>query len=158
MKNALLTLLAGLFMGIEPAHAEIWQAYQDDSQLCRLEYPSSLFSRGTVDDDEFLNFSTREGEASFRIKSVPNQENLTPEEIKAEFVRKTNSVLVYDRENDNFLVLAGFHGESLFYSKIALSEDRKQLCILHISYPSAMKRTLMTSSPECPGRFARRDI
>lgn len=154
MKNALLTLLAaGLLLGSEPAHAEVWQPFQDDARLCRLEYPSSLFQRESIDGDDFLNFSTREGEASFRIKSVSNKENLTPEEIKAEFVRMTNSVLVYDRENDDFLVLSGFHGESIFYSKIAFSEDRKQLCILHISYPSALKRAFNDIVPRMSRSF-----
>jgi hypothetical protein len=154
MKDAVLVVLAaGLLLGSEPAHAEIWQPYEDDSRLCRLEYPSSLFQRESIDDDDFLNFSTREGEASFRVKSIYNKENLTPEEIKAEFVRKTNSILIYDRENENFLVLSGFHGDNIFYSKIALSEDRKQLCILHISYSSAMKRAFNDIVPRMSRSF-----
>ena len=154
MKNAALILLAaGLLLGSEAAHAEIWQPYQDHSRLCRLEYPSSLFQRESIDDDDFLNFSTREGEASFRVKSVSNNENLTPQEIKAEFVRKTNSVLIYERGNDNFLVLSGFHGDDIYYSKIALSEDRKQLCILHISYPSTLKRAFNDIVPRMSRSF-----
>ena len=154
MKNAILmSLAAGLWLGGEPAHAEIWQPFQDDARQCRLEYPSSLFQREFIDDDEFLNFFTREGEASFRVKSVSNKENLTPEEIKSEFIRKTNSVLVYDRENDNFLVLSGFQGDSIFYSKIALSEDREQICILHISYPSTMKRAFNDIVPRMSRSF-----
>ena len=79
MKNAVLILLAaGLLLGSEAAHAEIWQPFQDDSRLCRLEYPSSFFQRRSIDDDDFLNFSTREGEASFRMKSVSNQRKFDP--------------------------------------------------------------------------------
>jgi hypothetical protein len=149
-------LAAGLSLGSAAAHAEIWQPYHDDTRKCRFEYPSSLFQRESVDDDDFMNFSTPDGEASFRIKSVANAENLTPEEIKAEFVRKTDSVLVYDRENDDFVVLSGFHGNDIFYSKIALSEDRKQLCILHISYPSAWKRAFNDIIPRMSRSFRAR--
>ena len=115
------------------------KSYQDVSRQCHLEYPSSIFMRGSVDEDDFLHFSNFGGDASFRIKSLPNEEILTPGKIKAEFVKKTHSILVYDQEKDDFLLLSGFQSENIFYSKIALSEDRKQLYVLHISYPISDK-------------------
>ncbi len=154
MKYAFHALLAaGLWFTTGAAYAETWQTYQDDSRLCRVEYPSSLFQRGSVDEDDFLRFSSRSGDASFRIATRPNEGDWTPEDIKAEFVKKTNSILVYDRENDNFLVLSGFRGDSIFYSKISLSEDRKQLCILHISYPSSEKQVFNDIVPRMSRSF-----
>ena len=154
MKHAFLALLgAGLLFSTGAACAETWQTYEDDSRLCRLEYPSSLFHRGSVDDDDFLKFFSRGGDATFRIATRANEGQWSPEDIKAEFVKNTNSILVYDRENENFLVLSGFRGDNVFYSKIALSEDRKQLCILHISYPSSEKQVFNDIVPRMSRSF-----
>ena len=55
-------------------------------------------------------------------------------------MKETEDTPVYDRLKDDYLVLSGFQGENIFYSKIALSEDRRKLCIMHISYPRSEKR------------------
>ena len=66
---------------------------------------------------------------------------MTPTEIKAEYIKKKGTKdLVYDRSKKDFLVLSGFNGEMIFYTKIALSSDNETICVMHISYPRKLKR------------------
>ncbi len=67
---------------------------------------------------------------------------MSPEKIRKEFVLKRDKKdLVYDRTNDQFLVLSGYRGANIFYTKIALSPDNKTICVLDIFYPSELKQT-----------------
>ena len=143
MRNAVLAFLAvPLFLTANGAYAETWQVYQEPSHQCHLEYPSSIFMRGTIDDHNFQTFANVVGDISIRIASRANDGNWTPAEIKAEFIKEKGDTLVYDRLKDDYLVLSGYQGDNIFYSKIALSEDRKNLCIMHLSYPTADKLEL----------------
>lgn len=158
MQNALPALLtAALFLSANAAHAEVWQIYHEASFQCHLEYPSTIFMKGSIDDDQFQTFANANGDITLRIASRPNEAQWTPEEIKAEFLTNSGDRLVYERLKDDYVVLSGFKDEDIFYSKIALSEDRKNLCIMHIYYPPADKQALddivkrMSQSFRAPG-------
>ena len=77
----------------------------------------------------------------FSVTALPNDENLTPKEIRKEYlVSRGTKDLVYQRTKSEFLVLSGFRGRNIFYTKIALSPDNETICVLHISYPRKAKR------------------
>jgi hypothetical protein len=122
-----------------PAHAESWANYKEDK--CRLKYPVSLFDPGGIDAENFQRFSGPNKDTYFRTIGLPNEEQLTPGEIRAEYIKEKGTTdLVYERTKRDFLVLSGYRGQNIFYTKIALSPDNETICVLHISYPRKAKR------------------
>ena len=122
-----------------PAHAESWAVYNEDK--CRLKYPISLFDQGGIDAENFQRFSGPNKDTYFRTIGLPNEEQLTPGEIRAEYIKKKGTTdLVYERTKSDFLVLSGYRGKNIFYTKIALSPDNETICVLHLSYPRKAKR------------------
>ena len=127
--------------GATPVVAETWAAYRDDTEKCRLVYPSSVFTISWIDEENFRRFSGPNEDTYFRILGLTNEDQLTPTDIKAEYIKKKGTKdLVYERTNMDFLVLSGFHGQNIFYTKIALSSDNDTICVLHFSYPRKAKR------------------
>jgi len=123
------------------AHAESWTRYQGGVDRCRLDYPSHLFDLGRMDSEKVQWFSGPDKNTYFRVSSISNEEQLTPREIRAEYVKeKGKADLVYERTKTDFLVLSGFRGSNIFYTKVALSPDNETVCVLHISYPRKAKR------------------
>ena len=142
MKYAVSVILL-IFAAVAPnlAHAESWAVYRDDTQKCRLMYASNVFARGGIDAENFQRFSGPNRDTYFRTMGLPNEEQLTPSEIRAEYIKKKGTTdLVYERTKRDFLVLSGYRGQNIFYTKIALSPDNETVCVLHISYPRKAKR------------------
>ena len=134
-------LLISVAFGTTPGFAETWAKFRDDTEKCRLVYPSSVFTTSSTDEENYQRFSGPEGDTYFRILALENEDHLTPAEIKAEYIKKKGTKdLVYDRSKKDFLVLSGFQGRLIFYTKIALSSDNETICVLHISYPRKAKR------------------
>jgi hypothetical protein len=48
--------------------------------------------------------------------------------------------ITYNRTKSSFLVLSGYRGRDIFYTKVAVSPDRRVACILDITYPRSLKR------------------
>lgn len=123
------------------ARAESWTRYKSDVHPCRLDYASSLFDLGAMDSENVQWFSGPDKNTYFRVSGVSNEEKLTPREIRAEYLKdKGEADLVYERTKTDFLVLSGFRGSNIFYTKIALSPGNETVCVLHISYPRKAKR------------------
>ena len=121
--------------------AESWADYKDGTQKCKLKYASSIFARGAIDSENFQRFSGPNKDTYFRVLGHPNEEQLTPGEIRAEYIKKKGTTdLVYERTTRDFLVLSGYRGKNIFYTKIALSPDNETICVLHLSYPRRAKR------------------
>ena len=130
-----------IFTAVAPtlAHAETWAVYKEDN--CRLTYASSMFQPGGTDAESYRRFSGPNKDTYFRTIALPNEEQLTPAEIRAEYLKnKGTAGLVYERTKRDFLVLSGNRGKNIFYTKVALSPDNETICVLHISYPRKAKR------------------
>lgn len=142
MKPAIPALLLALgTFASTAAHAESWTHYKSDVHHCSLDYASNLFALGALDSENVQQFSGSDKNTYFRITGISNDEKLTPAEIRAEYVKeKGKADLVYERTKTDFLVLSGYRGNNIFYTKIALSPDNENICILHISYPRKAKR------------------
>jgi hypothetical protein len=124
-----------------PVQAESWAFYRDASHKCNLMYESRVFSRNETDAEDFRRFYGPNQDTYFRVIGLPNEEVLTPIKIRAEYIKKrTATDLVYERTKRDFLVLSGFRGQNIFYTKIAISPDHKNICVLHIFYPRTDKR------------------
>jgi hypothetical protein len=134
-------ILLPIFAGVAPTlgHAESWAAYREDK--CRLKFASSVFTRARTDTENFQRFSGPNKDPYFRVIGLPNEDRLTPTEIRAEYLKKRGTTnLVYEHTKRDFLVLSGFRGQNIFYTKIAVSPDNRTICVLHISYPRKAKR------------------
>lgn len=80
------------------------------------------------------------GVGNAKSQTASNDENASPETILKEFILKRGRKdLVYDRTRDRFLVLSGYRGKNIFYTKIALSPDRHTVCVLDIFYPRQLR-------------------
>jgi hypothetical protein len=132
----------GLILGgISPtlAHSESRVVFRDDRHECRLDYDRDMFAPSSLDSES--RFAGPNEDTYFRVTAPANDENLTPREIRKEYLlKKGRKDLVYERTNGEFLVLSGYRGQSIFYTKIALSPDNETICVLHISYPRKAKR------------------
>lgn len=121
--------------------AATWAIYQDDSEKCRLSYARSVFTPGEKDAEDFRRFSGPNKDIYFRVAGLPNDEGLSPREIKAEYDKnRGKSKIVYEHTNTNFLVLSGIRDRKIFYSKIVVSPNSENICVLHIVYPQKAKQ------------------
>ena len=135
--------LLGLFIVFlaTPGETATWAVYQDDTGKCRLNYADNIFAPGEIDAEDYQRFSGPNKNTYFRVTGLPNEEQLSPSEIRSEYIKtKGKSDLVYERTKRDFLVLSGFRDEKIFYTKIALSPNNKNVCVLHIVYPRKAKR------------------
>lgn len=121
--------------------AATWAVYQDDSEKCRLSYASSVFTPGEIDAEDFQRFSGPNKDIYFRVAGLSNDEGLSPREIKAEYLKnRGKSTIVYEHTNTHFIVLSGIRDRKIFYSKIVVSPNSKNICVLHIVYPQQAKQ------------------
>jgi hypothetical protein len=123
------------------AHSESRVVFRDGRHECWLDYDRNVFTRGSLDSENYRRFVGPNNDTHFRVTALPNDENLTPNEIRKEYlVARGTKDLVYERTKSEFLVLSGYRGRNIFYTKIALSSDNETICVLHISYPRKAKR------------------
>ena len=137
------------------AYSESRVVFRDDRHECRLDYDRDMFTPGSLDSENYRRFSGPNKDTHFSVTAVPNDENLTPKEIRKEYlVKRGTKDLVYERTKSEFLVLSGFRGRNIFYTKIALSPDNETICVLHISYPRTAKRAFDTRVTRMSRSFA----
>lgn len=140
------TIAALLFSAVAWAssHAEGWSVYRDSIYKCQLDYAASAFKQDPWDvNEEFQRFSGPDAQTFFRVMGVNNKDNLTPAAVKAKYLKSSiPGDIVYERTKSDFLVLSGYRGDSIFYTKVAVSDDDATICILEISYPRKAKREM----------------
>jgi hypothetical protein len=137
-----LMICTGLFLALStPGEAATWAVYQDQTEKCRLDYASSVFALGKKDADDFQRFSGPNKDTYFRVAGLPNEEQLSPKQIRMEYIKnRGKSEIVYERTKSDFLVLSGIRNGKIFYSKVAVSPNTNNICVLHIVYPQKAKR------------------
>ena len=131
-----------VFALYDPVLAASWSIYQDDTEKCQLDYPVSVFTPGKKDTEDFQRFSGPNKNIYFRVAGLPNDEEMSPKQIRAEYIKnRGRGEIVYERTKSDFLVLSGIRDGKIFYSKIAVSPDSRNICVLHIVYPQKAKRS-----------------
>lgn len=135
-------IMLGVFISLPTSgNAATWAVYQDDTEKCRLDYASSVFTLGKKDAEDFKRFSGPIKDIYFRVAGLTNDEGLSPREIRAEYIKNRGKTeIVYERTKTDFLVLSGVRDRKIFYSKIAVSPNNENICVLHIVYPQKDKR------------------
>jgi hypothetical protein len=143
LQNIVLVGLAWA-MCVTPGRAgERWTVYRDSVHGCRLQY-STMFKQEPWDlEEKFLRFAGPNDRTFFRVMGTRNDESLSPAQIRAKYVASDiPGELVYERTRSDFLVLSGYRGDSIFYTKVAVSDDKRTICVLEITYPRKDKRAL----------------
>jgi len=132
---------SGLCLATE-AVSETWSVYRDTIYDCRLDYPSSVFTADPIDmAEKAQRFSGPENSIYFRIMGADNADDLSPAEIKAKYLSAdVPGELTYERTKSRFLVLSGYRGDAIFYTRVAVSADERTLCILEVTYPKRVKK------------------
>jgi hypothetical protein len=133
---------AGLGLNPVSSHSEGWTVYRDSLYGCRLEYPNSRFSQEPLDlAQNFQKFSGSNAQTFFRVMGVENKDKLDPAGVKARYLSAdVPGEIVYERTKPDFLVLSGYRGDSIFYTKVAESADQRIICIFEITYPRNAKK------------------
>jgi hypothetical protein len=141
MKHLLFTLLLVFCPAVASAQELDWAVYADNIFGCSLDYPRTLFSPDAEESGEPQRFSSTEEEVYFRVMGAKNTAGWTPSEIRRRYLQtEMPGDITYERTKAAFLVLSGYRDSSIFYTKVAVSEDRSIACILDISYPRSQKR------------------
>lgn len=124
------------------SQAQSWTVYRDSVSDCRIEYPDSLFTQEPYDaEQELQRFAGPNAQTYFRLKAIDNQDKLTPAGIKEKYLQSNiPGDVTYAKTKSGFLVLSGYRGSNIFYTKAAVSKDRRTICILDITYPRSKKR------------------
>ena len=137
-----LAIGAGLTFTPASSRSDAWAAYHDSVYDCQLQYPASLFTPEPLDmAEKAQRFSGPDSQTYFRVMGADNKENLTPAGVKAKYLRAdVPGDILYERTKGRFLVLSGYRGDSIFYTKVAMSANQRTICILEITYPRKAKR------------------
>jgi hypothetical protein len=118
-----------------------WGVYKDELHGCRLEYPLALFTRDPEEPGEPQRFSSEDESTYFRIMGAENIAKWTTSDIKEKYLRADMpGNVIYERTKREFLVLSGYRDETIFYTKVAVSDDQHTACILDITYPRSRKK------------------
>ncbi len=114
----------------------MWSSYVDDAFNCQLEYPVSVFKQIRDEEEGPVRFAGPEPEIYFRVMGAENPSRWTVGDIKTKYLsHDIPDEITYERIKGQFLVLSGYRGEGIFYTKVSLSEDGRIACILEIAYP-----------------------
>ena len=136
-------MLAAVVGGSFPTMADPvdWAEYVENSYNCRLLYPTAVFAEPEDSTAVPRVFPGANPQTYFRIMGAENTSRWTPADIKAKYLESgAPGRITYERTKGTFLVLSGYRGESIFYTKVSVSKDEKTACILEITYPRADKR------------------
>ena len=119
-----------------PALAEDWVELKDDLYGCSIIYPGNVFRGDVAVPGRPLKFSGPNDETYFQVMGSANAEGLSPRAIKERyFGDAVPGDVTYESAKGGFLVVSGYRGESIFYTRLQISDDGTKLCILEITYP-----------------------
>jgi hypothetical protein len=124
-----------------PAPDLAWTKFIDDGSGCRLSYPRAIFSATRKVAGEPQRFSSEDDDIYFRLLITDNVSRWTPSDLKEKYLAaQMPGLIVYDRTRSDFVVLSGYRGDNIFYTKVVISKDLGKACILDITYPRAQKK------------------
>ena len=127
-------------MSVDASEHLEWRVYLDPAHGCRLDYPAALFSPEPRGADQPQGFSGEDESIHFRVLGLENASQWTPEDIRKNFLNiAMPGDVTYESTRNEFLVLSGFRGADIFYTRVAVSGDRRTACILDITYPRELK-------------------
>ena len=154
MKSAVSAIILAVFLPTA-ANSTSQVVFQKGSHACKLDYNRVIFMPGNIDAENYRRFSGPNPDTYFRVTAVANDENMNPQKIRYGYLKKRGDKdLVYDRIKGDFLVLSGYRGRNIFYTKISISPNNKTVCVLDIFYPPELKRAFDSQVTRMSHSFA----
>ncbi len=130
----LMALLAGLLLvsPVPEAAAETWKLYVNDRYGTAAEYPADRFHPGRPPDNSDGQSFTADDGAALAIFAHLNVDNDKPAHYEAVLRSGSSdySDVTYRATGNNWLVLSGHRGDSIFYEKYIFAKG-KDLGVIH---------------------------
>jgi len=144
MRSNFIRVLAGLLIVTSTqAMADSWKLYVNARYGTVAEYPADRFRAGRPPDNgDGQSFTAKDG-AKLAIFAGLNVDNDTPAAYE-QFLRSGGSDyqnVTYRAAGENWLVLSGYRGDTIFYEKYIFTKGQ-DIDVIHglvVSYPRAAK-------------------
>jgi hypothetical protein len=124
------------------AGADHWRTYYNDRYGTTIEYPDLFRPQRPPDNNDGRDFKSADG-ADFWVAASYNVFDFNVAEYRDFIVKNLDSgaVVTYQAHGDNWFVISGTNGASIFYERHLLSHGEQLTEDFGISYPAAMKAT-----------------
>jgi hypothetical protein len=141
----LMVVLAGLLLvsAAPEAAAETWKLYVNDRYGTAAEYPADRFHPGRPPDNSDGQSFTADDGAALAIFAHLNVDHDKPADYEAVLRSGSSdySGVTFRATGNNWLVLSGYRGDSIFYEKYIFAKG-KDLGVVHalvLTYPRDAK-------------------
>jgi hypothetical protein len=135
-------LTASLALFDRTARADDWRTYQNDRYGTTIDYPSIFKPLRPPDNDDGRKFESADG-AYFMVYASYNADNFTVAAFR-DFTMKNldaGSVVSYQTGGDNWFVISGTKGDSIFYRRHLLTHRDQMTETFIITSPVKLKDT-----------------
>jgi hypothetical protein len=133
-------LTVGLFGA--SARADDWRIYQNDRYGTTIEYPSIFKPLPPPDADDGRRFESADG-AKFAVFASYDAEDSDVAQHRDSVVKNltAGAVVTYQASGDDWFVVSGTKGDSIFYDRYRLTHHKEMVEGLVIEYPARLKQT-----------------
>jgi hypothetical protein len=122
---------------------ENWQSFRSERFGYSLLFPADMLRLVSESPDgKSLEFLSEDGQTKLRVLTTLNSDNVSPSEYRAEIIEKLSDYrsIKYGPRGNNWFVLSGIRGDSIFYQKVMFSCRGRVINAFAMTYPSLEKR------------------
>jgi hypothetical protein len=125
-----------------PAKADQWLTYQNDRYGTTIDYPDQFKAEPPPGADDGRKFTSPDG-AAFSVWASYNVLDLSLAKDEAFTLQNLDpgQVVTYKARGDNWFVISGTKGDSIFYERHLLSHGGQMTEGFSMTYPAAAKQT-----------------
>jgi hypothetical protein len=129
-----LSVLAG------PARAEQWLTYHNDRYGTTIDYPDQFKAEPPSDADDGRKFKDAQG-VEFAVYASYNALDFNLAKYQDDTLKNLDAgqVVTYQAHGDNWFVISGTKGDSIFYGRHLLSHGNQMTEVFSITYPASAK-------------------
>jgi hypothetical protein len=141
LMKALGTIAIGIAL-VCGARADDWRLYQNDRYGTTVEYPPIFKPLPPPDSDDGRRFESADG-ADFAVFASYNAEDFDVAGYRNFVVKNLDAgaVVTYQASGDDWFVISGTKGDSIFYDRYLLTHRKQMTEGLVINYPAKLKQT-----------------
>ena len=130
----------GLGVFVDPAKADRWLTYHNDRYGTIIDYPDQFKPEPPPDADDGRRFKDPAG-VEFAVYASYNALDFNLAKYQDYILKNLDPGLVvtYQAHGDNWFVISGTNGDSIFYERHLLSHRGEMTETFSITYPAATK-------------------
>jgi len=130
----------GLSVFAAPAKADQWLTYHNDRYGTTIDYPDQFKPEPPPDADDGRKFKDAQG-AEFAVYASYNALDFNLAKYQDYTLKNLDpgEVVTYQAHGDNWFVISGTKGDSIFYERHLLSHGGQMTEAFSIAYPVAAK-------------------